>query len=286
MRWQGKQFSLTYSQANVITNKEELYQHLLKEKHLEYLCVAEELHQDGGRHYHAHIIYSRRKDIKNSRYYDFKQIHPNIQITDKPTSWNNYIKEDKNFVENTAYSEQEEFDLFDSARRLDYEDYIRQCVENRIQPTYATLAWNYTHTVDTTIDEQDEILGSVSHELNWFIAPIANKTTVIVGPSGIGKTVYAKRKATKPCLFVSHMDDLKAFKPGHHKSILFDDMCFTHLPVTGQIHLVDIFEPRSIHVRYGTVKIPAGVEKWVTCNRFPFEDHPAIARRINKIDLY
>lgn len=285
VRFQGKQFSLTYPQAKNITLNG-LFEHLKQERNISYVCVCQEHHKDGNLHYHAHLIYSKRKDIKNPRYFDLQGDHANIQVTERPENWNRYIKEDGNFLEHGTFQAEIDYDIFDSARRDDYETFIKQAIENKIPPQYASIAWNHTHSTDTTIESDDEIPGTVNQVLNWYEAPLPLKSTVIVGETGIGKTIFAKRRATKPSLFISHMDDLKAFDPRRHKSIIFDDMSFTHMPVTGQIHLVDLFEPRSIHVRYGTVKLPAGIERWFTCNKFPFEEHPAILRRINKINLY
>lgn len=284
-RFQGKQFALTYPQANNITLNA-LFEQLKQERNLNYLCVAKEAHQEQGIHFHCHLVFSRRKDVRNNRYFDFCDNHPNIQIVKRPKEWNHYCKKEGEFLEHGSFEEASDYDIFDSARRDDYETFIREAIANRVPPQYATIAWNHAHQVDTTITDNMEIPGRVNELLNWYEAPIQLKSTVIVGESGIGKTVFAKRRATKPTLFISHMDDLKQYQPGYHQSIIFDDMSFTHMPVTGQIHLVDLFEPRSIHVRYGTVKLPANLERWFTCNRFPFEEHPAILRRINKINLY
>jgi len=41
-----------------------------------------------------------------------------------------------------------------------------------------------------------------------------NLTLLIVGEAGIGKTTWAKKTLPKPCLFVTHIDDLRKFKVG------------------------------------------------------------------------
>lgn len=108
---------------------------------------------------------------------------------------------------------------------------------------------------------------------------------VLVGPTGCGKTVWARRHAPKPALFVRHLDRLREFNPNYHKSIIFDDMKFTHMPTQAQIHLVDQYCHSDIHCRYTTASIPPGTPKIFTCNERPFEDHPAIRRRIHYVQV-
>jgi len=106
---------------------------------------------------------------------------------------------------------------------------------------------------------------------------------IIWGASGIGKTQFALAHFSKP-LLVSHIDDLKTFDPEFHDGVVFDDMSFTHYPRTGQIHLLDIDQPRTIHIRYGTISLPANTKKIFTTNEeggfiFLLEDE-AIKRRV------
>lgn len=84
------------------------------------------------------------------------------------------------------------------------------------------------------------------------------------GPSGIGKTQFAIAHFSKP-LVVSHMDNLKQLSPDHD-GIVFDDMSFNHIPVESVIHLLDYDLTRTLHVRYGTVDIPAKTIKVFTHN--------------------
>lgn len=105
---------------------------------------------------------------------------------------------------------------------------------------------------------------------------------VLRGPTGCGKTTWAKRNMPIPILFVSHIDTLKKFRTGFHKSIIFDDIDVKHYPRTGQIHLVDFENPRDIHCRHSTAHIPAGIYKCFTCNEWPLIEDEAINRRIIK----
>jgi len=112
------------------------------------------------------------------------------------------------------------------------------------------------------------------------------KSVVLIGRAGTGKTTAAKLFAPKPALFVTHLDILKQFKPEYHKSIIFDDCSFAHLPRETNIFLADRQDARAIHIRYGIATIPAGVFKWFTGNRFPFQTNDAaIERRIEVFTL-
>lgn len=114
------------------------------------------------------------------------------------------------------------------------------------------------------------------------------KSLILWGSAGIGKTEFAKALLPR-CLFVSHMDDLRSFDPSDYDGIVFDDMNFSHLPRSGQIHLLDWDNPRSIHVRYGVASIPRHTRKIFTTNVaggaiFDLSDS-AISRRCDIIHL-
>jgi hypothetical protein len=91
------------------------------------------------------------------------------------------------------------------------------------------------------------------------------KSVILVGPPNIGKTEFAKAHFERP-LFVTHKDNLGDFDPEHHDGIIFDDMDFSHWPRSSQIHLIDVDNPRTLDIKYGTATIPQGVRKIFTCN--------------------
>lgn len=67
------------------------------------------------------------------------------------------------------------------------------------------------------------------------------------GPSGFGKTQYALTQFKNP-LLIRHMDKLKELTP-LHDGLVFDDLSFTHYPPEAVIHLLDMEEDSTIHVR-------------------------------------
>lgn len=118
-----------------------------------------------------------------------------------------------------------------------------------------------------------------------------NKTTLIYGPSNVGKTHYAVAHFASP-LLVSHIDDLKKLSPDND-GIVFDDMSFKHWPPESIIHLLDTEFDRTINVRYGTVYIPSGTKKIFTHNtdnpyydieKIEEEQRLAIERRFTRVN--
>lgn len=114
------------------------------------------------------------------------------------------------------------------------------------------------------------------HDVRW------DRSLWIWGKSGIGKTQWALTLLERP-LLVTHIDQLRLFDSRYYGGIVFDDMSFLHFPRTGQIHLLDCSQPRALHVRYGTVNIPAYTKKIFTSNDDIFLlDDPAIKRRVHR----
>jgi len=174
-------------------------------------------------------------------------------------------------------------DYFQVCSESSRNDWINYCIENKISFAYMELVWKNCHVaMPSTITEEQEKNDTMVRclkEFNWDDSH--RKSLVIQGPPGCGKTNWAKIHAKKPALFVSHLDRLKDFRIGIHKSIIFDDLDFQHLPRTSQIHLVDRENPRDIHIRYSVAHIPAGVQKIFTCNHEPFCRDDAIRRRVD-----
>lgn len=107
--------------------------------------------------------------------------------------------------------------------------------------------------------------------------------TVVLGPSGIGKTEFVLAHFKTP-LMVSHTDDLQKIND-QHDAVIFDDMSFLHLPREAQIHLVDVKFTRSIHCRYMNATLPKGMIRVFIANHPIFVDDPAINRRVRVVYL-
>lgn len=128
---------------------------------------------------------------------------------------------------------------------------------------------------------------------NFYIVPDWEYVQILVGPSGIGKTQFAKTLFPNP-LLIRHVDKLKLYNDNYHGGIIFDDMQFTHWPESSQIHICDVTDDSDINVKHSIVTIPAGTKRVMTCNddRIPVNlMDPAIRRRCQvwkykKNDIY
>lgn len=77
-RFQGVQVFLTYSQVGDRSRdslKEFLRQH---SSPVDKFLIGQEQHQDGNTHFHVHLVFSRRYDVRNERIFDWDGCHPNI----------------------------------------------------------------------------------------------------------------------------------------------------------------------------------------------------------------
>lgn len=213
------------------------------------------------------------------------QGHPNKQ---DPRVWGacvNYVKKYGDFLEGPEQvpkkSTQEAVQSFQFQ-----EDWMQHCIEQRISYQYAIWFWNQYHSDVFSLTEPGDCKTMCQSLRDFQFDTDLHKTIVIKGPSGCGKTNWAKSQCPLPCLFVTHVDTLKKFRPGYHRSIIFDDVEFNHFPRTSQIHLVDFENARSIHCRNTCADIPAGVYKIFTCNDLPIQvDDPAIRRRVKVFNV-
>jgi len=279
--YNGKRFFLTYPQCELVPHI--LVAFLQFSGPVKSYLVAREKHEDGNYHLHACVEFDtvQRKPVD---WLDCEGHHPNKQ---DPRNWNackQYCKKDGEFIEGPE-ERVERTPMEICKAYTNQEDWMDYCVLKRIGFQFATWYWHRSHANLTTILE-DEHQGNVIERLQELkFDPLLHRALLLKGPTGCGKTTWAKRNVPKPCLFVSHIDQLKEFQPGYHVSIIFDDVDFNHYPITSQIHLCDFDNPRAIHCRHTIASIPAGVWKVFTCNRWPLTEDPAILRRVRRINV-
>lgn len=285
--YNGKRFFLTYPRTD--REPQALVEFLQSKADILYYVVAKELHEDGMPHLHACVEFAEhyRGNVSS---FDWDGRHPNKQ---DPRKWNaciQYTKKGGEYVEGPAEriakAEVAKLDYaFECAKHTTMEAWYGWCIDKKISIQYAKFFWSRVHEDNITITGNDHD-GQVCDALNGLAFNESWKTLVLIGPSGVGKTTWAKRVYPKPALFVSHIDALRGFRVGYHKSIIFDDVDVHHYPRTSQIHLVDYHNPRHIHCRHVVAFIPEGVHKVFTANVDPLSlSDSAIRRRVHVIRM-
>lgn len=252
---------LTYPQCDA--DAQELIDFFNSIKPVQWCRVALEHHEDGSPHRHAVVKFSTRLQSKNERIFDFNGKHPNIQRVRSITAALNYCAKEEHVDHGPvpSSSKREWSDIVAAAAGPE-EEWLRVCHEERIQPH---VSKRLRELKDSAVYDLDEYDGRPIQE-DLQLLPQEFTSLCIVGAPGIGKTGWAMRSVPRPALLVKHLDCLKHFRPGYHKSIVFDDCDFKHLPRSTQLQVCDYENQVQVHVRYGVATIPARVPRLFLCN--------------------
>lgn len=100
-RLQTKNLFLTFPKLKEDFNLNEIVKKLkIKEKHIKYILVCKELHEDKSKHAHIFLHYNIRKNIVNPKYFDYLfDQHGDYQKAKFIKKSIDYIKKDGNFLE-------------------------------------------------------------------------------------------------------------------------------------------------------------------------------------------
>lgn len=103
-RFRAKRVILTYSQIPEQFTKLELLNFFRRFGGIVKYIIAEETHEDGGRHIHAFFWMEHQFDTVNPRFFDLFEVHPHFQSVRQkgdPTDYYKYVtKEDKDPLTN------------------------------------------------------------------------------------------------------------------------------------------------------------------------------------------
>lgn len=287
-RFNARKVFLTYAKCPLA--KSAVYEAINSKYPVKYACVCIEEHEDGEKHLHCAIEFMKKTSSRKQTMFDVEGYHPNIQVPKNWPATKNYVKKDKDFEiwENDDDDDEDvDFDLYQMAEELGMKEYFEFCRKKKVQGFYSMQAWRSVGSMFTIEEDYEEppeaTVCSGLNSLDLDAATYDRKAVVIIGQTGCGKSTIAKRLCKKPALWVTHTDGLKNLRR-QHKSIIFDDMSFMHLNRNAQLHLLETDNPTQIHVRYGIVHLPAGIQKIFTANEEIFLDDPAINRR--RVNIY
>lgn len=305
---QGKCLLLTWSQVPPSFNHELIKTHLETIGTLKSLAVGLENHADGGRHFHACVIYLK-KISRRPKAFSILGRTADVRVANSKRGplatcilnyWKYAQKEDPSPLivgDPPAAPKIPKTEIYRKATLLVETQNVQAaldylCIEAPVDyiQKLDTLTRNLTSHRDKRMR-----LAPQGRTLNDFRAhpdiPDDWRVLFMWGKSGVGKTQYAK--ALLPgATIVSHGDQLKDCD--FTKGIIFDDFAVGHWPPTSAIHLVDWDEPRGIHCRYAHVTVPPHTRKIFTFNKcldewapvgISEEQFQAIRRRVIEIEI-
>ncbi len=279
-RINARQFFLTYPQCGL--EKVEVLRQL-REKFAAYIeayVVAVENHADGEPHIHVYLKFDRKINAKGATRFDLEDagggtFHGNYQSARSAKSVIAYIRKDGDFIADGVEAVKKTWDeaLAIAQAGKPTEAFALLCREKardvvmrgrEIRANLQSLAPLPTYQPASGLSPP-----VIPLNLSAKLGGLGMRSLIVHGAPGTGKTVWARSLGEHR--FVTHLEQLRtpAVVPG--ELLVFDDMSFAHLPRTTCIYLVDCENERMIHVRYGTVSIPAGVRKIFLTNGDPAE---------------
>lgn len=273
-----KRLFLTYPQSDF--NNDELYNFLKEIRPIKWARICRETHEDGSPHSHAVIEFEKRFTTRQERLFDYRGRHPNIQPVRDVQKAIEYLAKEGSYADFGQLPEPSKSSTWDDivqASKGPEVDWLRVVHEAKVSMHVAKRLRQLHESCNNDLDEYD---GSAFSEILLTI-PQQFQSMLVVGRPGLGKTTWAKSVMPRPCLLVKHLDQLRNFRNGYHKSVFFDDCDFKHLPRSTQLQLCDYAAQCQIHVRYGVACIPANIPRLFCCNENnePFVYDTAIQTR-------
>jgi len=232
-RLRAKQIFLTYPQADGF-NRDDLLDHLRREAC--YVIVARELHADGGVHYHAGIQYPTVHNITDSRCFDFREQHPNIQGVRNWTATTNYIRKCGDFAEygtDTSYKSTTTL-REDAISGTKATEALNKYLESKpgairgyrsLLADYNQFQHDFQHRSLTPDESKNRFNAcTIGKCLTFtFSTKFKSPKLYIWGPPNVGKTTLLQQYDSRFIFHAPDNNDWSGFNDSFYKLIVFDE---------------------------------------------------------------
>lgn len=310
-RISAKKLLLTYSQINPeITHKHILEQ--LKDKtnlHDFKYVISKEYHVDGGTHFHAILIHNEKFEIFTSDTLDieFQQqtFHGNYTPVRKLRNAIAYVCKDNAYITNLQNLRDgelmtaKEF-LIKEVQNKGIEkalmEHYRRSPEKAIAGISVSALKKQFHDIEKIkltlkLDEINTPFRLEHFRVHaklkqWMKRP--NKTLVLVGDSGEGKTQFCKayvKYHNLKTLIIHHKEDFRRLNPTYD-AIIIDDANIHDFEETQLLSVIDNQTDKTIRVLYESVIKKANLVQMIAMNLREFDkislylSQPRFARRL------
>lgn len=274
----AKQWFLTWAKCTLSKEAALLLITLCVSAPLAAYVICEELHKDGTPHLHAYLKYERKVNLNgNMRKFDLRAEGGggtsqngqmwvcNVTTARGAAQCIAYAKKGGNYISKDVELHIKPIDvaiqLASKGKRKEALELL-WLNEGRLMLTQGVMVKAQLGTRHKRLYKTPYPSFSPIQALTDWVDGIARDgvttSLVLSGPSGCGKTSWA-RSLSEDHLFVTHMDDLRKFD--EHDLLVFDDMHFGHKPRSAKLHIAGTSDEASIHIRYTTADIPAGVAR-------------------------
>lgn len=273
-RVNAKKFFLTYSQVPHSFPPESVYNQLKEKVNFREYVIREELHKDGGKHFHVVLISNTKQHIRNvtmlNLEFEGKSYMCDCRPVRKLANLINYICKDGSYISNMKnlykgtlmcmeelvqkMSDDAAFEYLDenypkfsmaSKSLVGAEKYLR-CRQRLKRRTLASIK-----EASSTPFKLSDFLDL--EKLRYWRSMGGGPALILVGKAGCGKTQYAKALAEAEGWNLHIVNSRESLKRLTDDAIFFCDMSFEDVDAAAFLAFLETNDDRDLRVLHSSI---------------------------------